>query len=134
MGSVVYFYHTDHLGTPIMMTDIKGNKVWEGEFLPFGEVYSITGTITSNLRFPRQYYDEETGLHYNYFRDYKPMIGRYVEADPVGIKKGKNHLYSYVRSRPTTLSDPTGLIETNCPCIDVICIIRAFPNLYWCWA
>jgi len=58
----------------------------------------VKRTITNNLRFPGQYYDEETGLHYNYFRDYKPMVGRYVEADPIGIKEGRNHIYSYVDS------------------------------------
>ncbi len=63
-------------------TKVAASVVWSGEFLPFGEPLSITGSITNNLRFPGQYYDEETGLHYNYFRDYEPMIGRYVEADP----------------------------------------------------
>jgi uncharacterized protein RhaS with RHS repeats len=71
-GDNVYYYHNDHLGTPMLMTDESGSIVWEGEFLPFGEAYSVTGNITNNLRFPGQYYDEETGLHYNYFRDYKP--------------------------------------------------------------
>lgn len=67
-------------------------------------------TITNNLRFPGQYYDEESGLHYNYFRDYKPMIGRYVEADPIGIKKGKNHLYNYVQGNPLIKRDRRGLV------------------------
>jgi RHS repeat-associated protein len=51
--------------------------------LPFGEPYSVTGSITNNLRFPGQYYDSETGLHYNYYRDYKPEVGRYIEVDPI---------------------------------------------------
>ena len=55
----VYYYHNDHLGTPMMMTDSTGTTVWQGEFLPFGEEYSVTGTVTNNLRFPGQYYDEE---------------------------------------------------------------------------
>jgi RHS repeat-associated protein len=83
IGNSIYYYHNDHLGTPMFMTDENQNIVWEGEFLPFGEAYSVTGSITNNFRFPGQYYDEETGLHYNYFRDYKPEIGRYVEADPI---------------------------------------------------
>ena len=66
------------------MTDSAGQVVWEGEFKPFGEAINITGSITNNLRFPGQYYDEETGLHYNYFRDYNPVIGRYVQAGPLG--------------------------------------------------
>lgn len=106
----VYYYHNDHLGTPQKMTDSSGLITWEGEFLPFGEPLTITGTITNNLRFPGQYYDEETGLHYNYFRDYKPVVGRYVEADPIGVKKGKNHLYAYVGGNPIKTVDIKGLV------------------------
>jgi RHS repeat-associated protein len=45
-----------------------------------GSAYSL------NLRFPGQYFDTETGLHYNYFRDYEPGVGRYVESDPIGFR------------------------------------------------
>ncbi len=55
----IYYYHNDHLGTPMLMTDGSGNAVWQGEFKPFGEPLSITGSITNNLRFPGQYYDSE---------------------------------------------------------------------------
>ncbi len=92
-----------------MMTDKDQKIVWEGEFLPFGEPLSITGTITNNLRFPGQYYDEETGLNYNYFRDYKPEIGRYLEADPIGLEGGMN-LYSYTLNNPINFSDSIGLL------------------------
>jgi RHS repeat-associated protein len=70
-------------------------------------------TIINTFRFPGQYYDEETGLHYNYFRDYQPMIGRYVEADPIGIKGGKNYLYGYVGNNPVNLADSLGLMSCN---------------------
>ncbi len=82
-GTNTYYYHNDHLGTPQKLTDSTGQVVWEGEFKPFGEAISVTGTITNNMRFPGQYFDAETGLHYNYFRDYNPVIGRYVQADPI---------------------------------------------------
>jgi RHS repeat-associated protein len=104
-----YFYHTDHLGTPILMTDKEGTVVWEGEFLPFGEEYSITGTVTNNFRFPGQYYDVETGLYQNWHRDYKPEIGRYIEKDPSGIQKGYNHLYVYAGNNPLSSMDISGL-------------------------
>jgi RHS repeat-associated protein len=81
IGNSIYYYHNDHLGTPMLMTDESGQIVWEGEFLPFGETFSITGTITNNLRFPGQYYDEETDFNYNYYRNYNPRVGRYVEVD-----------------------------------------------------
>ncbi|GBE04572.1 hypothetical protein BMS3Abin10_00188 [bacterium BMS3Abin10] len=61
----------------MMMTDEAGSTVWQGEYLPFGKPHSISGSVTNNLRFPGQYYDEETGFHYNYYRDYKPEVGRY---------------------------------------------------------
>ena len=58
------------------------------------------------------YYDSETGLHYNYYRDYNPAIVRYVEADPIGIKQGNNHLYGYVENNPINFVDPYG--EVSC--------------------
>lgn len=104
----IYFYHTDHLGTPMLMTDELGVEVWEVEYLPFGEEYAITGTITNNLRFPGQYYDAETGNHQNWHRDYKPEIGRYVQKDPIGLKGGVN-LYTYVENNSVNRTDPLGL-------------------------
>jgi len=115
----LYFYHTDHLGTPIMMTDKDQNVVWEGEFLPFGEPFSVTGTITNNLRFPGQYYDVETGLNQNWHRDYKAEIGRYVEKDPIGVKGGING-YQYVRNNPNVYLDVTGLKVTITILRDII--------------
>ena len=119
-----YYYHTDHLGTSIMMTDKQGNRVWEGEFLPFGEPLAITGTIKNNLRFPGQYFDAETGLHYNWHRDYKPEIGRYISEDPI-LKPGDPnipfmvpallkkpamlHAYTYVGNDPVNHKDLYGL-------------------------
>jgi len=58
--------------------------------------------------FPGQYYDQETGLHYNYFRYYDPSTGRYLTADPIGQLAGPN-LYSYVGNNPLFWIDPYGL-------------------------
>ena len=66
------------------------------------------GTFTYNLRFPGQYYDAETGHNYNYFRDYNPSIGRYIESDPVGLFGGVN-TYSYVDGNPVVYFDRYGL-------------------------
>lgn len=103
-----YFYHTDHLGTPILMTDKNGTVVWAGEFLPFGEEYSIIGSIMNNLRFPGQYYDVETGLFQNGRRDYIAEVGRYIEKDPIGFKSGDITLYIYVQNNPQKFIDPSG--------------------------
>ena len=61
---------------------------------------------------PRQYYDEETGLHYNRFRYYDPSIGRYISADPIGQDGGAN-LFAYSFIDPVNLVDPFGLIGSR---------------------
>ena len=81
----LYYYHLDHLGTPVKMTDENANIVWSMECSPFMEICSFTGEIIQPLRFPGQYYDEETGLHYNWHRYYKPDWGRYVEVNIVNL-------------------------------------------------
>lgn len=108
----IYYYHVDHLSTPQAMTDQSGAIVWAGDYEAFGEVSLTTSIIENNLRFPGQYYDSETDLHYNYFRDYDPAIGRYVESDPVGLKAGVN-TYGYVLANPLKYSDFFGLLS-NC--------------------
>jgi RHS repeat-associated protein len=105
MGGMI---HTDHLGTPHKMTDANQAVVWSAYYKPFGAATTTVSTITNNLRFPGQYYDAETGLHYNYYRDYNSVIGRYIEADPIGLKGGINP-FIYVVNTPITKVDPYGL-------------------------
>jgi len=81
----VYYYHNVHLGTPQRRSDQNARVVWEARYLPFGQVELVTEEVESHLRFPGQYFDRETGQHYNYFRDYDPPIGRYIESDSIGI-------------------------------------------------
>ena len=61
-----------------------------------------------NLRFPGQYYMAETGLNQNYFRDYDPLVGRYIESDPIGLNGGIN-TYAYAGGSPISLIDILGL-------------------------
>ncbi len=109
------FIHFDHLGTPRQVTDQNQSVIWSWDSTPFGDSQpnqDPDGDLQDyvlNLRFPGQYYDAETGLHYNYFRTYDPGMGRYIESDPIGLNGGLN-TYSYVSARPLQLVDPTGLV------------------------
>jgi len=103
-----YYYHVDHLGTPQVLTNQAQSVVWSGDYDVFGEATLTTETVVNNIRFPGQYYDAESGLHYNYFRDYDTSLGRYVESDPIGLGGGMN-TYAYVESNPIVYYDPLGL-------------------------
>ena len=108
-GTGLYYVHSDHLGTPQKMTDGNQVVVWDAVFKPFGETHSITGTTSNNQRFPGQYADAESGFSYNYFRDYDPRTGRYVESDPIGLGGGLN-TYIYVVANPLKFIDPNGYV------------------------
>lgn len=103
----VTYLHADHLNTPRLGTDGSQNVVWGWEGNAFGDT-APTGTITVNLRFPGQYFDAETGFHYNWNRYYDPRTGRYITSDPIGLESGIN-TYSYVSQNPVKFSDFFGL-------------------------
>ncbi len=110
-----YYVHADHLGTPRRITRPADNKVmWQWEAEPFGNTLPEQnpqgqGSFVYNLRFPGQVYDAETGLNQNYFRDYDPGTGRYVQSDPIALAGGAN-TYSYVGGNPLTHVDSVGLL------------------------
>ena len=104
----IYYVINDHLGTPQQIVDTGGTVVWKAAFLPFGKAQVLIDTISSNIRFPGQYFDAETGLHYNHYRFYDPATGRYLTPDPVGLVGGIN-LYGYVLNDPVNYIDPMGL-------------------------
>ncbi|MFZ2405696.1 MAG: RHS repeat-associated core domain-containing protein, partial [Methylobacter sp.] len=124
----LYYIHADHLGTPRKITRPNDNRVvWSWESEAFGNSLpdqnpSGLGDFVFNLRFPGQYYDQETGVFYNYFRDYDPKTGRYIESDPIGLKGGIN-TYAYVGGSPVNLVDPTG----ESPGTDKICKLIKLP-------
>ncbi|MEL7940630.1 RHS repeat-associated core domain-containing protein [Pseudomonas delhiensis] len=108
----VLYLHSDHLDTPRLASDDDQRLVWQWQSDAFGNgLPSSPDNTVVNLRFPGQYYDAESGLHYNYFRDYDPQTGRYVESDPIGLDGGLN-TYAYVGSNPVRLIDPNGLSPT----------------------
>jgi RHS repeat-associated protein len=113
---IFYYIHTDHLNTPRAVLNTAGQLRWRWIADPFGTAVPETnpaglGAFTQNLRMPGQYADSETGLFYNMARYYDPMIGRYVESDPIGLGGGIN-TYAYVMGNPLSYVDPNGL-ETN---------------------
>jgi len=107
-GGMFYFLN-DMLGTPQMLTDASNTVVWEGVYKPFGEAeVNPNSSVVCNFRFPGQYYDQETGLHYNYHRYYDPATGRYLRPDPIGLLGGIN-LWTYSDLNPINSIDPDGL-------------------------
>ena len=104
----LFYFHTDQIGTPLEMTDSQGEIVWQATYRAWGAVDSPTvNEVEQNLRFQGQYFDAETGLHYNTFRYYDPEVGRFVTQDPIGLLGGSN-LYSYAPN-PLVWIDPNGL-------------------------
>jgi RHS repeat-associated protein len=108
-GAAYYTYQNDHLGTPMKLLNQSGVVVWSATYDAFGKAtVDPASTITNNLRFPGQYADTETGLHYNWYRYYDPNTGRYSTSDPIGLRGGMN-TYAYVGGKPIIRKDPKGL-------------------------
>ncbi|WPH23685.1 RHS repeat-associated core domain-containing protein (plasmid) [Variovorax paradoxus] len=109
----IAFYQCDHLGTPQELTDHEGRIAWSAQYKAWGEAKQAISEagrkagFRNPIRFQGQYFDEETGLHYNRYRYYDPVSGRFVSADPIGLYGGAN-LHRYV-SNPVGWIDPLGL-------------------------
>ncbi|ENX63357.1 MULTISPECIES: RHS repeat-associated core domain-containing protein [Acinetobacter] len=108
------FYHCDQVGTPQTLSNAAGECVWEITHDTWGTALEIqmlnkdNPFEQSNLRFQGQYYDNETGLHYNRYRYYEPYSARYMSKDPIGLFGGYN-TSAYVND-PTQWVDPMGLM------------------------
>ncbi|MBL8298007.1 MAG: RHS repeat-associated core domain-containing protein [Rhodanobacteraceae bacterium] len=115
------YLETNHLGTPRIAVDASTQAIqWRWDLLTASSgdhlATVLPGGFPLDLRYPRQYFDAETGLHYNYFRDYDPAVGRYVESDPIGLAGGSN-VYSYVGSAPLQVVDTLGLQSNGLGCL-----------------
>jgi len=144
----VYYYHNDHLGTAMRMTNEAGEVKWDTNYVPFGGTFG-TGAVgvTNYFRFPGQYEDEMTALYYNHHRYYVPDTGRYNRVDPISIagilpeynyeiplfvyiRYDGSNVYIYSENSPIMNVDPLGFDATcsysitgrsltcSCPCRD----------------
>jgi RHS repeat-associated protein len=107
-GTSYYWYQNDHLGTPQKILTTDGRVIWAAIYDSYGKAVLQVSEIENNLRFPGQYYDQETGLHYNYQRYYDPKTGRYLTPDPIGLGADIN-LFVYAANNPINEVDPSGL-------------------------
>ncbi|MGV8888819.1 MAG: RHS repeat-associated core domain-containing protein [Pseudomonas sp.] len=111
-----FYYQLDHLGTPQELTDYSGDIIWAARYTAYGRLTRLNRdthqVLDQPLRFQGQYFDAETGLHYNRHRYYNPDVGRYLTPDPSKLAGGLNG-YQYTPN-PTGWVDPLGL-NANCP-------------------
>ena len=126
-AQTLMYVESDHLGTPRAIIDPGRNTAiwtWDAKNEVFGnsppnQDPDLDGTaFVFNMRFPGQRFDAASGLVYNYFRDYDPATGRYLQSDPIGLGGGVS-TYAYSGSKPLLYRDPFGLeilgIHTNLP-------------------
>ncbi|WP_274080621.1 RHS repeat domain-containing protein [Pseudomonas kurunegalensis] len=111
------WYQCDHLGTPMELTGEDGEIAWSGTYKAWGlaeekrSEKAMWAEIRNPLRFQGQYWDVETGLHYNRHRYYDPQVGRFIGKDPINFAGGTN-VYQYAPN-PTQWTDPLGLARSG---------------------
>jgi RHS repeat-associated protein len=111
-GGSMYGILTDHLNTPRRIFNTATQLTawsWNAVDDAFGESAAVASGLEFDLRFAGQFFDAESGLHYNYLRDgYESQTGRYTQSDPIGLAGGIS-TYGYVGGNPMNAVDPMGL-------------------------
>jgi RHS repeat-associated protein len=126
-GTKHYAIQSDHLNTPRRLIQSDGQVAWQWAYSAFGDEKptvaknrfanldlnqsfgtSTVATVTFNLRYPGQYFDQESNLHYNYHRSYSATLGGYIQTDPIGLQGGWNG-FAYSNQNPLSFTDPLGL-------------------------
>ena len=122
-GEIVQFYHNDHLGSPLAMTDENGNVVWRRDYKPFGQEIDRGGETTFNTHtYTGKEFDAETGLYYYGARYYDPVIGRFISVDPAEADSSNPqswNRYVYSLNNPYRYVDPDGKLVWDV--IDIAC-------------
>ena len=122
-GQTVRYTFTDHLGTPILQTDVNSSVIWRAEYEPYGDTYLLrAGTTPSEqpLRFPGQEYErkwEGAEERYNIFRWYRAGWGRYTQSDPL---EWAGQEYAYASDNPIGNTDSLGLYDTGSAAKDLV--------------
>lgn len=112
-GGRVYYYHCDQLGTPQHLTDATSKLVWSARYSAFGSASIDFDHVAQPLRFAGQYWDSESGLHYNRARYYDPTLGAYLSRDPLAAHASNSYLYA--KASPLNAIDPLGLFWEDAP-------------------
>ena len=129
-GTKHYAIQSDHLNTPRRLIQSDGQVAWQWAYSAFGDEQptiasnrfanvalnqsfgtTSVAAVTFNLRYPGQYFDQESGLHYNYHRSYSAAVGRYTQSDPIDLEGGWNR-FGYSNQNPLSNVDPLGLAWT----------------------
>ena len=119
-GAIVTYFHVDHRGAPLAVSDDRAKVLWRAALSPNGSAHSLAvpgsgdrpGWHPPSLRLPGQYFDAESGLHDNGHRTYDPEAGRYLQPDPLGYPDGPDP-YAYAGGDPINRIDPVGLYELD---------------------
>ena len=107
-----YFYHYNHRGDVVSVTDSSGSEVAHYRYDAFGNVKQKTGTFESPYQFSTKEYDDVSGLSYYGFRYYSPELGVWLSKDPLGYVSGMS-LYNFIFNNPLNMTDPFGLQHNN---------------------
>jgi len=116
-----FFYHKDHLGSVVAITNDAGEVTQKNQYSSFGKILSIKNNdrqeigieeaIEKSFAYTGREWDEEIALYYYRARHYDPIEGRFMQKDPIGLDAGDPNVYRYVQNNTINFADPLGLLS-----------------------